>query len=142
MKPDDVSKPLVRFRRRAATDPFFLGYSLSQFAVERSWEDDELARFLDCDVDRLPSLMACRSPDPDVPRFAADVRTISKFAGCNEDRLLLALREMSVLGVLRSLPHVTEHAPPQSTLLAARQHRKKSRKTHEQGQDDDRPRGS
>jgi hypothetical protein len=137
VKRDETSKPLDRFRRRADRDPFFLGHALGRFASERGFGDSELAGFLGCGIERLPHLMACRSPDPEVHRFAADVRKITEFAGCNEDRLLLALRELSVLGVLRVLPAATQDGPTQSGLLAARVDRAKRSGKTERGHDHD-----
>jgi hypothetical protein len=139
VKRDESSKPLDRFRRRAAQDPFFLGHALGKFASERGFGDGELAEFLGCGVERLPHLMACRSPGPEAQRFAADVRKIAEYAGCKEERLLLALRELSVLGLLRALPSATENAPVESGLLAARLSRNKPPGKTERGHDDDRP---
>lgn len=142
MKREKASKPLDRFRRRAAEDPFFLGHALNRFAAERRFGDAELAEFLGCAVERLPKLLACRSPDPAGARFGSDVGKIAEFARCREERLLAALREVSVLGVLRALPGADEDAPEQKGLLAARQRRNKTPRKAERGHDDDRPRGT
>ena len=139
MKRNKASKPLDRFRRRAIQDPFFLGHALARFASERGFGDRELAEFLGCGIEQLPHLMACRSPDPEAQRFAADVRKIAEYAGCKDEQLLLAMRELSVLSVLRALPGATEAAP---ALLAARQHPNKSPDKTERGHNDDRPRGT
>ena len=142
MKRDKAFKPLDRFRRRAARDPYFLGHALSRFATERGFGDKQLAKFLGCGVDRLPYLMACRSPDPDSMAFAADVRAVARFAGCTEGQLLLALRELSVLGVLRTLPSATAEATAPSGLLAARLRQNKPPGKIKRGHDDDRPGGA
>lgn len=142
MKRNKASKPLDRFRQRAAQDPFFIGHALSHFAMERGLDDSELAKFLGCSMERLPHLMACRSPDPETQRFAADVRRIAEYVDCKEESLLLALREINVLDVLRALPGFTEDAPEHSGLLAARQHRSRSPNKPDRGHQDDRPRGT
>jgi hypothetical protein len=142
VKRNEASKPLDRLRRRATQDPYFLGHALGRFASERAFGDRELAKFLGCRIERLPHLLACRSPDPEAHRFAADVRKIAEYAGCKEERLLLALRELSVLGVLRALTAATEDAPIRSGLLAARQHRSKPPGKTKRRHDDDRPRGT
>jgi hypothetical protein len=143
VKPGEPSKCLNRFRRRAEADPFFVGHALSRFAKDRGLGDPELAKFLGCSRGRLPHLMACRSPDPQRERFAADVRRIAEYVRCSEDSLLLALREVSVLEMLRALPGVAEGGAVNSNLLAARQHRKKQPNKGTRGSDrgrrDDRP---
>lgn len=123
MKPGEASKGIDRFRRRAEADPFFLGHVLSRFSQDRGFDDPALASFLGCGTERLPHLMACRSPDPQSDQFSADVCRIADYVGCREESLLLVLREMSVLGVLRALPGGAEGGAAKSGLLAARQHR-------------------
>lgn len=146
MARSERSNGLERFRRRAAADPFFIGHVLERLARERGFGDPELAMFLGCETARLAPLMACRSPDPKSEQFAAEVRQIAEYVGCNEVRLLSALREVSVLGVLRAVPALAAGEPPQSGLLAARQRRNKEssegRRGRHRGRDDDRPRST
>jgi hypothetical protein len=142
VKRDEPNNPLNRFRRRAAGDPFFLGYALGRFAADRKLGYRELAEFLGCAVDRLPHLMACRSPDPVSARFGSDVAMIAQFTGCTEERLLAALREVSVLGVLRGLPSIDVREPGHASLLAARQRPTDPSDETGRGQNNDGPRGT
>src|SRR5947208_1648106 len=54
--------PLDAVAARATTEPFFLGYHLSQAAERHGWTGADLARELGCTVEALTMLRLCRAP--------------------------------------------------------------------------------
>ncbi len=109
----DALEPLVE---RARSDPFYLGFPLTDYCRRLGWEDQTLAAHLKCPLDRMPQLFLCRCPVEDDPQFLEHVRRIADYAPCEETQLLSVLREAQAWVKLSG--HATTKTNP--LFLAAR----------------------
>ena len=92
---------LLRFAQRARQDSFFLGALLETYQQCHDCGEAALAKYLECDVQDILRLAACRAPSRLAKSFKADVTSIAKYAGCNPDKLALLLREVRSTAALR-----------------------------------------
>jgi hypothetical protein len=97
-----VSERLDALARRAATDDFFLGAALADYARSEGLDDAALAGRLGCPAAALTGLRLCRRPRPEAPLFAADVGRISEHFGLDADVLADAVRRADALAALRA----------------------------------------
>lgn len=109
--------PLEAMARRVATDPFFMGAVLADYARAEGLDDAGLCGVLGCRAEDLPMLQLCRAPRDDVQGFREDVTDIAQRFGLEESRLISVIR----LGqVVCRLQKVSETSSEPGFLLAAR----------------------
>jgi hypothetical protein len=111
--------------KRAATEPWLLGYELREYRELNDVTEDDLAVALDCSRDALLSLALCRRPNPDASSFRADVEQIALHCGANAQKLAVLLREVDSLRTIRQLPVPLNVAERQAGFLAAARDRKR-----------------
>ena len=103
-----------KFARRAAADPFFMGYLMAAVQRAHRLDDRALASRLGCGADALPRLFACRPPAP--ASFRADVESVARAVRCDPLKLAAVIREAEALEALCRIPG----QPEVPALLAAR----------------------
>ena len=69
--------PLERLARRACTDPFFLGFRLSEYARVHDLDADALGARLGCPTERLAAVRLCRAPRTGREEFREDVLCVA-----------------------------------------------------------------
>lgn len=126
---------LAEVARRASTDPFFLGALLMDYQALDGIDEAELAQRLQCPATSLARLALCRSPDEESAAFAQDVRQIAAFCGCNADKLLEIIRDVSAMRALRRA-----EGSPGGLLIAARDRQDEGRSRSPKAQPRVRPR--
>lgn len=94
-----MSEPLADLAARAAGDPFFLGFTLAEYARAEGLADDRLATHLGCPVEGLTMLRLCRAPRPDPDGFRADVERVAERFGADPGSLAAVVRQVE--GVIR-----------------------------------------
>jgi hypothetical protein len=101
------SEALRRIIERSHTDSFFLGWAFEKYEASNSWNDQQLADWLQCPLEALSSLSLCRRPQDNKVEFHKDVQKIAKFGTCNVDRLIQLLREVTSLSSLQDASNDT-----------------------------------
>lgn len=94
-----MTDPLAGLAARAAGDPFFLGFALSEYARAEGLTDDRLAAHLGCPVENLTMLRLCRAPRQEPVGFRADVERVAGRFGADAGRLAAVVRQVE--GVVR-----------------------------------------
>jgi hypothetical protein len=93
-----------------------------QLYREREGMDDEdLAAFLECDIEALPRLALCRRPRQ-APGFRGDIEAIAAHTGANATRLAQLVRAAEAVEALGAREGKGYRAGPTSMLMAARDH--------------------
>lgn len=110
--------------KRAAEQPFLLGYDLHEFRVLHDTSEDELASFLECARDALISLALCQRPDPEGSSFQVDVEQIAAHCRVSPLQLAKLIRDVDSLRTMRDWPTHVSHVSSQPGLLAAARDRK------------------
>ena len=87
--------------RRAARNPFFLGYHLEQYKALQPLDDEGLARKLGCSVDTLVDLYLCRYPHPHEENYQRHLQTIADRFSVSILGLISALQEVRAQAALR-----------------------------------------
>lgn len=103
---------------RSKNDPSFVGWALRQHAVASRLSDQQVLSWLECSPTNGYRLALCLMPDPSENTFSNSVRKIARFVGCNADRLVQLLREVSAFAALRSGHELA--AAGEGLLMAAR----------------------
>lgn len=83
---------LARLKRVAQKHPNFLAHLFSIYQQQNEQSDEQLAMFLECDVDVLPELALCQRPTPIAPHFRWDVESIAQQFHANATRLAQLIR--------------------------------------------------
>jgi hypothetical protein len=108
---------------RSHADPFFLGWAFKKYELSNSWNDQQLADWLQCSLDTLSTLALCRRPQDDKADFQKELQKIATFGACNVDRLIQLLRGVASLSTLQD-----PSTDPGSGFLMAARDRIRSRK--------------
>jgi hypothetical protein len=108
---------LADLAARAAGDPFFLGFTLAEYARAEGLADDRLAAHLRCPVESLTMLRLCRAPRPDPDGFRADVERVAERFGADPAKLAAVVRQVEAVIRLRDAGSVAAEA---GFFLAAR----------------------
>ena len=116
---------------RARTDPFFIGWALTEYEAIHDMDDEELASWLECHFEALGRIALCRMPDDKRDGFQKTVQHISGFVSCNADKLIRLLREVTVFSALRE-----ESQNGASGLLLAARDRKTNDNPQRTSEDD------
>src|SRR5262245_41113762 len=101
------SEALRRIIEHSRTDSFFLGWAFKKYEASNSWNDQQLADWLQCSVEALSSLSLCRRPQDNKVELHKDVQKIAEFGTCNVDRLIQLLREVTSLSSLQDASNDT-----------------------------------
>ena len=109
-----MTRGIDQFARRAASDPFFLGAALADYAASEQLDDAGLASALECREELLTPLRLCRRPRPEPALFRADIKAIVERFAVNADRLSEAVRRSDALRRIQGT------APGDGMLMAAR----------------------
>lgn len=83
---------LARLKRIAQKHPNFLAYLFAIYQQQNEQSDEQLATFLECDVDVLSELALCQRPTPIAPHFRLDVERIAQQFHANATRLAQLIR--------------------------------------------------
>lgn len=110
--------------KRAAEQPFLLGYDLHEFRMLHDTSEDQLASFLECTRDALICLSLCRRPDSEGSSFQVDIEQIASHCRANPLQLVKLIREVDSLRTMRDWPMHVSHVSGQPGLLAAARDRK------------------
>lgn len=94
-------KYLQKFVEKANTDRFFVGWSLAQYRTFHGLDEQDLAQFLECDIEHINRLSLCRQPDDQGDQFQEEVRRIAGFGACSPDRLVGLMREVAAFSALQ-----------------------------------------
>jgi hypothetical protein len=96
-----MTNRIDQFARVAASDPFFLGSALADYAASEHLDDAGLAAALGCQEELLTPLRLCRRPRPEPALFRADIAAIVGRFAVNADRLSEMVRRSDALIRLR-----------------------------------------
>ncbi len=113
--------PLGSLLKKAMDDPFFLGWAINRYALSYHMDRESIATLLQCSNSALDQLALCRLPNSIDPQFAAQVKRIAEYVGCNSNRLAAIIREIAVIDVLEK----SNGSSGKGYLMAARDRRKK-----------------
>jgi hypothetical protein len=113
-----MNESVARLANRAAIDPHFLAFSLTEFAIAEKLDEAGLAVVLGTTADMLPHIRLCRVPRTDADGFREDVDRIAEKFGLNRDALAAVARHGQVVAAMRA----ADAADPTEAgfLLAAR----------------------
>jgi len=130
-----VSEPdiLQWAAKRAADEPFLLGYDLREYREIHETSDRDLASLLDCSTEALVCLSLCRRPNPTAQSFRVEVEQIALHCGVNAQKLAALLREVDSLRTIQQMPLPHPVAFAQSGVLAAARDRKKATRKGRRG---------
>lgn len=118
---------LIRAGKRARAERGLLGGVLAEYQARADIDDATLATELGLDLEGLARLSLCRPPRPD--RFAADVDAIAARTGAD------ALRLAGLIRLAQSLGALTEAAPLDEGLRAARRSKDPGESRAEEGEE-------
>src|SRR6185437_3065122 len=96
-----MTSGIDQFARNAASDPFFLGSALADYAASEHLDDAGLAASLGCREELLTPLRLCRRPRTEPSLFRADIEAIVGRFAVNAVTLADALRRSDALRRLR-----------------------------------------
>lgn len=115
----DSYEPRLSRLASLATNRHSLMSSLMQLYREQEGMDDEqLAAFLECDVDALPRLALCRRPRQ-APDFRGDIEAIASHSHASSARLARMVRAAEAAEAMHAARGRTSSS---SLLMAARDH--------------------
>lgn len=104
--------------RKAANRDGFLGAVLKAVAAANQSTVAEVVSRIGCSSENMPRLALCRIPREAAEHFAADVRQISEFVGCDAGQLANVVREYQAVAAMRRYdPNDSHH---DTMLMAAR----------------------
>lgn len=83
---------LARLERIAQKHRHFLAYLLGIYQKHHELNDEQLALFLECSTDSLPSIALCRRPHSSFPLFRQDIERIAHEFHVNPTRLAQLVR--------------------------------------------------
>lgn len=110
-------RAIKRFIGRARKDPFFVGWAFSEYQDMNKLSDKDLARLLECSLEKLDRLALCRLPKDEDKDFQENIKEIADYASCNAEQLLKILREVLSIITIRKTSQVNA---PVEYLMAAR----------------------
>jgi hypothetical protein len=117
-----VNEPLQRLADRAAADPQFLAFALTEYAKAESLDRPGLLAALGAAEDRFPHVQLCRAPRADPDGFREDVDRIAAKFGLNRDVLATAVRH----GQVAAAHQIAAGDPNEAGFLIAARDRKPS----------------
>jgi hypothetical protein len=117
-KPND-NRILGWAARRAEQRSSFLAAPLAAYRSIHGVAEEQLADFLACTLESLPTLALCKRPDSNEPSFKGDVEQIAGFVGASSVRLGQLLREVEAIEALRGGAAGSGEQATSSGLLAA-----------------------
>ncbi len=107
---------LKRLADMASARPSLMSSLMLLYREQEGMDDEQLADFLNCDVEALPRLALCRRPRQ-APHFRGDIETIAAHSGTDASRLARLVRAAEAVQAMRGAPN---HAGTSSLLMAAR----------------------
>lgn len=105
--------------RRAEQRSSFLASPLAAYRTIHGVAEEQLADFLACTADSLPTLALCKRPDSNEPSFKEDIERIASFVGASSVRLGQLLREVEAVEALRGATKGSAGQAADAGLLAA-----------------------
>lgn len=112
----EYTPSLKRLADLASTRPSLMSSLMLLYREQEAMDDEQLARFLECDVAALPRLALCRRPRQ-APDFRGDIEAIAAHTGADSARLARMVRQAAAAEALGSAPG---RANTSSLLMAAR----------------------
>lgn len=104
--------------RKAEGHNGFIGAVLNAIADAKQTTVADVASSIGCSSENLPRLALCKMPRDTAEHFAADVRQVSKFVGCDAGQLANVVREYRAISAMRRYdPDDSNH---DTMLMAAR----------------------
>ncbi len=113
-----MNESVVRLTKRAAVDPYFLAFALTEYAAAGELSDDALAAALGTTPNVLAHVRLCPAPRADTEGFGADVERVATKFGLNRDVLTAAARLGHTVATMRAAAE--ENPEAAGKLLAAR----------------------
>lgn len=113
-----TESPLARLARRARAEPTFLGWQLAAFARARRFDDQALAAFLGCPVEKLANVRLCGAIRTE--HFRSDVTCVATKFGLKLQRLAEAAKTLPA-ELVRESPEPAAPVESHGALLAARE---------------------
>ena len=97
-----MATPLDDLARRAALDPYFLGFDLAVYADAETLDDAGLAQALGCEPGALTMIRLCRAPREESAAFRRDVEQVAERFGADAGQLARVVRHARAVRALRS----------------------------------------
>lgn len=104
--------------RKAENRKGFIGAALSAVADAKQTTVADVASSIGCSTENFARLALCKIPREPAEHFAADVRQISEFVGCDAGQLANVVREYQAISVMRRYDPDDSHHD--TMLMAAR----------------------
>lgn len=99
----EYTPSLKRLAAMASARPSLMSSLMLLYREQEAMDDEQLAHFLECDVEALTRLALCRRPRQ-APDFRGDIAAIAAHTGADSARLARMVRQASAAEALGGAP--------------------------------------
>lgn len=115
---DSYEPHLSRIARLASSRHSLMSSLMQLYREQEGMDDEQLAAFLECDVDALPRLALCRRPRQ-APNFRGDIEAIAAHAQANSACIARMVRAAEATEAMKGARYEVSSS---TMLMAARDH--------------------